>query len=51
MEAQDAIEDQDVKAIVLEQIETLKAETAKLETFVSGQRDRLSAFGWFFRLF
>lgn len=51
VKAADAIEDQDVKAIVLEQIETLKAETAKLETFVSGQRDRLSAFGWFFRLF
>ncbi len=49
--AAEAISDSDVKAIVLEQIETLKAETAKLETFVSGQRDRLSAFGWFFRLF
>ena len=51
LRAADAIEDQDIKAILLDQVETLKEQTAKLEIFVSGQRNRMSAFGWFFDLF
>ena len=50
VQAAEVMEDQDVKSILLEQIETLKSQTSKLETFVSGQRDRLSLFGWFFNL-
>jgi hypothetical protein len=45
------IEDPEVKGILTDQISTLTQETSKLETFVSGQKDRLSAFGWFFNLF
>jgi hypothetical protein len=51
LQAANAIEDQEVKAMVLEQVEVLKEQTSKLEVFVSGQRDRLSVFGWFFNLF
>lgn len=50
-QAAGSVADLDVKIMLLDQIETLKAQTAKLETFVSGQRGRLSAFGWFFNLF
>lgn len=50
-QAANNIEDADVKAILLDQIAILKEQTSKLETFVSGQRDRLSAFGWFLHLF
>ncbi len=50
-EAANKIEDAEVKAIVLDQINELEIETTKLETFVGGQKDRLSAFGWFFKLF
>lgn len=49
--AADAIEDQEVKQLLLDQVAVLKVQTAKLETFVGGQRDRLSVFGWFFNLF
>ncbi len=45
------IEDPEVKGILTDQISILTQETSKLETFVSGQKDRLSAFGWFFNLF
>jgi hypothetical protein len=45
------IEDPEVKSILTEQISSLTQETSKLETFVSGQKDRLSAFGWVFNLF
>ncbi|MDP2838102.1 MAG: hypothetical protein Q8O53_02395 [Candidatus Moranbacteria bacterium] len=51
LQAANTIEDQDIKSILLEQVETLKGQTSKLEAFVSGQRSRLSAFGWFFNLF
>jgi hypothetical protein len=51
LQAAQSIEDQDVKAIILEQVAVLQEQTAKLEIFVEGQRDRLSAFGWFFNLF
>jgi len=51
LQAAQSIEDQDVKAIILEQVAVLQEQTAKLEIFVDGQRDRLSAFGWFFNLF
>ena len=50
-EAASKIEDAEVKAILLDQVNELKIETTKLETFVGGQKDRLSAFGWFFNLF
>ena len=49
--AADKIDDQEVKDIVLAQVQALQEETSKLETFVSGQKNRLSAFGWFFNLF
>ncbi len=49
--AADTVGDQDMKSILLAQVATLKAQGANLETFVSGQRDRLSVFGWFFHLF
>lgn len=51
LQAAQSIEDQDVKAIILEQVAVLQEQTSKLEVFVNGQRDRLSAFGWFFNLF
>lgn len=51
LQAAQSIEDQDVKAIILEQVAVLQEQTAKLEIFVAGQRDRLSAFGWLFNLF
>lgn len=50
-QAASQIEDPEVKAILTEQINSLTQETSKLETFVSGQKDRLSAFGWLFNLF
>ena len=50
LQAANTIEDQDVKAILLNQVAVLKEQAAKLEVFVSGQRDRLSIFGWFFNL-
>jgi hypothetical protein len=43
--------DPDIKTILMDQVAVLNRQTAKLETFVSGQRDRLSVFGWFFHLF
>lgn len=43
--------DPDIKTILMDQVAVLNGQTAKLETFVSGQRDRLSVFGWFFHLF
>lgn len=49
--AANSIEDPDVKNILLDQIAVLKEQTLKLETFVGGQRDRSSVFGWFFNLF
>lgn len=51
LQAVDAIEDADVKAILLDQVAVLQAQTARLEMFVGGQRDRLSVFGWLFNLF
>lgn len=51
LQAANTIEDEDVKAILLDQVAVLQSQTSKLETFVSGQRDRLSVFGWFFNLF
>lgn len=45
------IEDPEIKTILEDQISSLTQETSKLETFVSGQKDRLSAFGWLFNLF
>ncbi len=50
-EAAGKIEDAEVRAILLAQVTDLETETNKLETFVGGQKDRLSAFGWFFKLF
>jgi len=50
-QAADKIEDPEVKSILTEQISSLSQETTKLETFVTGQKNRLSAFGWFFNLF
>jgi archaellum component FlaC len=51
LRAANAIEDADVKAILLDQVAVLQAQAAKLEMFVGGQRDRLSVFGWLFNLF
>lgn len=45
------VEDEDMKSVLEEQMETLKEETTKLENFISGQKNRLSAFGWFVNLF
>lgn len=50
-DAANSIQDPDLKSVVTDQIETLKQETLKLKTFVSGQKNRISAFGWFFNLF
>lgn len=49
-QAANAVEDAEVKSILLAQIETLKEQTLKLQNFVDGQRDRLSLFGWLFKL-
>jgi len=43
--------DPDIKTILMDQVAVLNGQTAKLETFINGQRDRLSVFGWFFHLF
>jgi chromosome segregation ATPase len=45
------IADPEVQAILNEQIAELESETEKLKMFVSGQENRLSVFGWFFKLF
>ncbi len=50
-QAANVMEDQDLKKILLDQVTTLEQETSKLESFVSGQNSRSSAFGWFFNLF
>ncbi len=50
-QAANSVSDPDVQTMLFDQIETLKEQTAKLETFVEGQRDRLSVLGWFFKLF
>ncbi len=50
-QAANAINDPDIKTILLDQVAVLKEQTTKLETFVSGQKDRLSVFGWAFNLF
>ena len=50
-QAANKIEDPEVKQILLDQITSLQGETSKLETFVSGQKDRVSAFGWLINLF
>lgn len=49
-QAANAVEDVEVKSILVAQIETLKEQTTKLQNFVDGQRDRLSLFGWLFKL-
>ncbi len=46
-----AIDDPEVQLIINEQIKSLETETTKLEAFASGQENRLSVLGWFFRLF
>lgn len=51
VESANKIEDAEVKSLLLEQVNVLKEETTKLESFVSGQKSRLSALGWFFDLF
>lgn len=50
VKAAEAVEDQDMKSILLDQVEVLKAQTIKLQNFVGGQRDRLSLLGWFFNI-
>lgn len=50
-QAANAINDPEVKTILLDQVAILQEQTTKLETFVSGQKDRLSVFGWVFNLF
>lgn len=50
LKAAEAVEDQDMKSIILDQVEVLKAQTTKLQNFVEGQRDRLSLLGWFFNI-
>lgn len=49
--AADSITDPDVKTMLLNQVVVLKEQTAKLETFVSGQDARLSVFGWISHFF
>lgn len=49
-QAANSVEDVEVKSILVAQIETLKEQTTKLQNFVDGQRDRLSLFGWLFKL-
>lgn len=51
LKAANAIEDAEVKAILLEQVELLETETKKLDTFATAQKDRTGVFGWFFNLF
>lgn len=50
LKAVEAVEDQDMKSIILDQVEVLKEQTAKLQNFVGGQRNRLSLLGWFFNI-
>lgn len=50
LKAAEAVEDQDMKSIILDQVEVLKEQTAKLQNFVGGQRNRLSLLGWFFNI-
>ncbi len=50
-QAANTIEDTDVKTVLLDQVAAINEQTTKLQTFVSGQRDRLSLFGWFTHLF
>lgn len=50
VQAANVVEDAEVKSILVAQIETLKEQTIKLQNFVDGQRDRLSLFGWLFKL-
>ena len=40
-----------VKKLILEQVELLKTENAKLRSFISAQEKNRGVFGWFSRLF
>lgn len=50
-DARQKIEDPELQAILDDQIESLRGETTKLESFIAGQENRLSVFGWLFNLF
>ncbi len=51
LKAANAIEDVDVKAILLEQVIALEEETKKLDTFVVAQKERSGVLGWIFNIF
>lgn len=51
LKAANAIEDAEVKAILLEQVASLEDETKKLDTFVTAQKERSGVFGWLINLF
>lgn len=51
LKAANAIEDAEVKAILLEQVASLEDETKKLDTFVTAQKERSGVFGWLINIF
>jgi hypothetical protein len=49
--AADRVEDNALNLLMNEKIGELKAENAKLVSFISSQSSGTGVFGWFFRLF